>query len=115
MVAKKYIPEQGDIVYVDLRPTKGREQTKIRPALVVSPYKYNIKAGLALMCPITSVSKGYPFEVPVNDVRISGVVLADHVRSLDYKERNAKLISRAKPVLLKEVKKKLLLLVGDFE
>ena len=63
MVDKTYIPRDGDIVWVDLSPTRGREQAKVRPAIVVSPKSYNQKTNLALMCPITSVTKGYPFEV----------------------------------------------------
>lgn len=112
MVAKTYIPDRGDLVWVDLNPTKGREQAKVRPAIVVSPKNYNQKTNLALMCPVTSVQKGYPFEVAVKDKKVSGVVLADHVRSLDWKARNVKFIARAKSKVMQEVQTKLLLLVG---
>jgi len=113
MVAKTYVPDRGDIVWVDLNPTKGREQAKVRPAIVISPKNYNQKTNLAIMCPITSVQKGYPFEVIINDKNVSGVVLADHVRSLDWKARNAKFIAKAKPKALSEVQTKLLLILGE--
>lgn len=112
MVAKSFVPDKGDLVWVDLNPTKGKEQAKIRPAIVVSPKNYNQKTNLALMCPITSIAKGYPFEVAVKDKKVSGVVLADHVRSLDWKARNIKLISSAKPQVIHEVQTKLLLLIN---
>lgn len=111
MVNKKYIPNTGDIVWVDLNPTRGREQSKLRPALVISPKSYNQKTSLALMCPITSVSKGYPFEVAVNQKKISGVVLSDHVRSLDWSARNIQFTVKATPKVLQEVKSKLKLLI----
>jgi len=112
MVAKKYVPDAGDLVWVDLNPTKGREQAKIRPAIVMSPKSYNEKTSLAIMCPITSVQKGYPFEVVVSDKKISGVILADHVRSLDWSARNVTFAVKVKPKVIKEVQTKLLLLLG---
>lgn len=112
MVAKTFVPDRGDLVWVDFNPTKGREQSKIRPAIVVSPKNYNQKTNLAILCPITSVQKGYPFEVAVNDKRVSGVILADHVRSLDWSARNVKFIAKAKSKVIQEVQTKLLLLVG---
>lgn len=112
MVIKNYIPDRGDLVWVDFNPTKGREQAKICPALVVSPKAYNQKTSLALMCPITSVQKEYPFEVKVKDKKVDGVILADHVRSLDWNARNTKLIARAKACVISEVQTKLFLLLG---
>ena len=112
MVAKAYVPDRGDLVWIDLNPTKGREQAKVRPAIVVSPKKYNQRTNLALLCPITSVQKGYPFEVAVNHKQVSGVVLADHVRSLDWSARNVQYIAKAKPNVTQEVQTKLLLLIG---
>ena len=99
-------------MWVDFNSTKGREQAKVRPAIVVSPKSYNQKTSLAIMCPITSVQKGYPFEVVVQEKKIFGVILADHVRSLDWKARNVKLICKAKSKVIAEVQTKLLLLVG---
>lgn len=100
-------------MWVDLNPTKGREQAKIRPALVVSPKAYNQKTQLAIMCPITTVQKGYPFEVAVNGMKVSGVVLSDHVRSLDWKVRNTRFIAKAPESVMREVQAKLLLLVSS--
>lgn len=113
MVNKVYIPDRGDLVWVDFNPTRGREQAKVRPAIVVSPKSYNQKTSLAIMCPITSVQKDYPFEVVVSDKKVSGVILSDHVRSLDWKARNAKFISKAKPSVMTEVQTKLGLLISD--
>jgi mRNA interferase MazF len=112
MVAKTYIPDRGDYVWVDLDPTKGREPAKIRPAIVVSPKSYNEKTSLAIVCPITSIQKRYPFEVEVTDKKLSGVILSDHVRSLDWKARNVKFIAKAKTAVVTEVQTKLLLLIG---
>lgn len=108
---KMYVPDRGDLVWVDFNPTKGREQAKVRPALVISPQSYNQKTNLAIMCPITSVQKGYPFEVVVTEKKVSGVILSDHVRSLDWKARNTKFIVKAKPKIVQEVQAKLLLLI----
>ena len=113
MVAKTYVPDRGDLVWVDFNPARGREQAKVRPALVVSPKNYNQKVGLAVMCPITSVQKGYPFEVPVQDKRVTGVVLSDHMRSLDWQTRNVTFIARAKPKVFQAVQTKLLLILNS--
>ena len=113
MVTKKYIPDARDIVWVDLDPTKGREQSKTRPALVMSPVAYNKKTGLALMCPITSVIKGYPFEVALNDKKVEGVVLADHIKSLDWTVRNVRFVSKASPKVIQKVSNKLSLLLWE--
>ena len=96
MVKKLYVPDSGDLVWVDLNPTKGKEQAKVRPAIVLSPKSYNQKTGLAIMCPITSVEKGYPFEVVVSETKVTGVILSDHVRSLDWSVRNIKFIIKDK-------------------
>ena len=86
-----YIPDRGDIVWLDFSPHAGHEQAGRRPALVLSPVEYNQNTGLALLCPITSSVKGYPFEVSLPfTYPITGVVLADQVRSLDWRVRNAR-------------------------
>lgn len=90
MVAGRKAPQRGDLVWVSLNPQAGHEQAGRRPALVVSPIEYNERVGLALMCPVTSRVKGYPFEVALpEDLGISGVVLADQVRNLDWRVRQA--------------------------
>ncbi|OGZ06750.1 MAG: mRNA-degrading endonuclease [Candidatus Lloydbacteria bacterium RIFCSPHIGHO2_02_FULL_54_17] len=111
MVKTKYIPDRGDIVWLDLNPAKGHEQKGVRPAFVVSPKLYNAKTGLALMCPVTSASKGYSFEVALNFSRTIGVVLADHVRSLDWKARNARYIETVSDAITDEVEAKLRTLI----
>ena len=90
MVSGDYVPSRGDIVWMSFNPQAGHEQAGRRPALIVSPRSYNGITSLALCCPITSQIKGYPFEVSLPaDGKVSGVVLADQVRSLDWKARNA--------------------------
>lgn len=82
------VPARGDVVWITLDPQAGHEQRRRRPALVVSPTAYNRRVGLALLCPITSQVKGYPFEVALPDgLPLEGVVLADQVKSLDWKAR----------------------------
>lgn len=90
-----YVPERGDIVWIGLNPQAGHEQAGRRPAVVVSPKAYNGKVGLGLFCPITSRVKGYPFEVTVpQGLPVGGVVLADQVKSLDWRARKAKFAGR---------------------
>ncbi|MFH1023219.1 MAG: endoribonuclease MazF [Planctomycetota bacterium] len=85
-----YCPKRGDIVWLTFSPQAGHEQAGRRPALVLSPETYNRKVGLALLCPITSQVKGYPFEVRVSQgCAVSGVVLADQVKSMDWRVRQA--------------------------
>jgi len=86
MVAS-YIPDRGDIVWLDFNPQLGHEQAGTRPALVISPLAYNEKSGLMLACPITSKVKGYPFEVRIKAKKIDGSVLADQIKSLDWRAR----------------------------
>jgi len=94
-LAKAYIPDRGDVVWIALNPQAGHEQAGRRPAVVVSPRSYNGKVGLALFCPITGRSKGYPFEVGLpSELSVKGVVLADQVKSLDWRARRAELAAR---------------------
>jgi mRNA interferase MazF len=88
-----YVPEQGDIIWLDFDPTKGFEQSGRRPALVLTPIAYNTKTGLCIVCPITSKVKGYPFEFPVPvDCEVKGVVLLDHMKNQDWQVRHAEKI-----------------------
>ena len=85
-----YVPERGDVVWLTFNPQAGHEQGGRRPAVVLSPKAYNGKVGLALLCPVTSQVKGYPFEVAIPDgLAVNGVILSDQVKSLDWKARNA--------------------------
>ena len=87
------IPERGDVVWISMNPSAGHEQAGRRPALVVSPAAYNGKVGLAILCPVTSQVKGYPFEVPVpNGLPVEGVVLSDQAKSLDWRARDAEFV-----------------------
>ena len=104
----EYVPEQGDIVWLDLNPQAGREQVGRRPALVLSPSRYNGKVRLALFCPLTNQVKGYPFEVALPDgLAVTGVILADQIRSLDWGVRHAAFICRLPNDILAEVLEKL--------
>jgi mRNA interferase MazF len=99
-----FVPDRGDIVKLSFDPRSGHEQAGWRPALVISPVAYNRASSLALFCPITSRAKGYPFEVPLPPgLVVSGVVLADQVRSLDWKARSATRAGRAPDALIQDV------------
>ena len=98
-------PGRGDLIWVNFTPQAGHEQAGRRPALVLSPAAYNRKTGLAIACPVTSHAKGYPFEVVLPDgLPVSGVVLADHVRNIDWQARHASriacLFQRGKTILV---------------
>ncbi|PIQ92428.1 MAG: mRNA-degrading endonuclease [Parcubacteria group bacterium CG11_big_fil_rev_8_21_14_0_20_39_22] len=108
---KTNAPDRGDIIFLDFAPTKGHEQDGRRTAFVVSPKLYNAKSGLVLVCPITSKKKGYPFEVSVTIKKIVSVVIADQVRSVDWKFRSAKKIGKADPHTTSEVLKKVQFLI----
>ena len=107
-----YIHGRGDIIWLTFNPQAGREQAGRRPALVLSPAAYNGKVGLTILCPITSQIKGYPFEVLIPPkMKISGVILSDQIKSLDWKARQAELICRLPESALNEVLQKLLTLL----
>lgn len=110
---RRSAPDRGDIISLQFTPQRGREQAGWRPALVLSPRSYNTKVGLAILCPITSHIKGYPFEVTLpRGLKTQGVVLADHVKSLDWQMRGARIIERVPPSVLAESLAKLALLLG---
>ena len=97
-------PDRGDIVWVDFDPQSGHEQAGRRPALIVSPRSYNRKVGLALLCPITSQRKGYPFETPLpGDLKVTGVVLADQIKSMDWRARRAEFCCKAPATTILDV------------
>lgn len=107
----RYVPDQGDIVWLDFDPHAGHEQAGHRPAMVLSPAAYNGKTGLMLCCPMTTQIKGYPFEVLVSG-RPPSAALADQVKSLDWVVRKAKKKAKATPEEMAEVRAKVLALVG---
>ena len=114
-MARRYVPARGDAVWITLNPQAGHEQAGRRPALVVSPASYNGKVGLAVLCPITSQVKGYPFEVMIpSGLKVGGVVLSDQVKSLDWRMRRAEFICKLPRQTVAEVIDKLeALLVSD--
>ena len=108
-----YRPERGDVVWLDFNPQAGREQAGRRPAFILSPEVYNGKVGLALFCPITTRQKGYPFEVVIPDgMPVSGTILADQVKSLDWRVRRADFISKLPDTVIDEVIRKVRTLAG---
>jgi len=103
-----YIPERGDVVWITLNPQAEREQAGRRPAVVLSPAAYNGKVGLAILCPITSQIKGYPFEVRIpGELAITGVILVDQVKNLDWRARRAEFAGTLPATTVAEVLQKL--------
>ena len=103
MVKKEYVPERGDIVWLNFNPQAGHEQKGKRPAVVISPRTYNEKTGLGLFCPITGKIKNYPFEIRIKNNKIDGVVLSDQIKSLDWKKREIEFISKETSLVIQEV------------
>ena len=99
-----FVPAQGDLVWFDFDPQAGHEQGGRRPAVVLSPKAYNRLIGLALVCPVTSREKGYPFEVKLPaGLPIAGVILADHFKNQDWRARRATRIGKLDDATLKAV------------
>jgi mRNA interferase MazF len=113
VVGRDYVPEAGDLVWLTFDPQAGREQAGRRPALVLSPSAYNRKSGLALVCPVTSRVKGYPFEVRLPEgLAVGGVILADHLKSVDWRERRAAFIAAVPEQIVAEALDRLAPLLG---
>ncbi|MGA0544900.1 endoribonuclease MazF [Brevundimonas sp. VNH65] len=110
-MVSRYIPDSGDIVWLEFDPQAGHEQAGHRPALVLSPARYNQARGMMICCPMTSRIKGYPFEVIVSE-RPPSAVLADQVKSLDWRARNAVRKGKASTTALAEVRAKIRALLG---
>jgi len=108
----KYVPEAGDIIMLDFDPQVGREEAKRRPALVITDRRYNQASRLAVVCPLTSQRKPYPFALPVMLDRVEGAVLVDQLKTLDWNIRNARFHSRAESGLLAKVRAYLAVLLG---
>lgn len=108
----RYIPERGDLVWLQFTPQSGHEQAGKRPALVISPSSYNGKVGLSLLCPVTSKIKGYPFEVIIpQNLPIEGAILSDQVKSLDWQTRQASFICKVPEETITEVVSKIQILI----
>lgn len=113
---RPYIPARGDVVWLQFDPQAGHEQAGRRPALVVSPSAYNERVGLMLCCPVTSQAKGYPFEVALpRGLKVAGVILADQVKSLDWRAREAQRLGAVPPEVTAGVLQRLGLLLAPDE
>jgi mRNA interferase MazF len=100
----RYVPKKGDFIAVTFDPQSGHEQKGRRPALVISNDLFNRHTGLAIACPVTNTDRGYPFHVPVpQETRLTGFVMVDQVKSIDFRSRDAQRIGRAPDELLNEV------------
>jgi len=98
-----YLPDRGHVIWVSLSPTVGHEQSGKRPVVVLSPASYNKRSGMLLVCPITAHAKGYPFEVPIPArLPVHGVILADHIRTLDWNARPIQHIGKLPEDLMEE-------------
>ena len=114
VVAPAYVPRRGDVVWLTFNPQAGHEQAGRRPAVVLSPDAYNGKVGLALLCPITSQIKGYPFEVVLPPgLAVNGAILADQVKSLDWRARSAEFICELPSMTVSEVLQKIGVLLAE--
>jgi len=109
-----YVPQRGDVVWITFNPQAGHEQAGRRPAVVLSPGAYNGKVGLSLMCPVTGQAKGYPFEVQLPaGLPVGGVILADQMKSLDWRARRAEPAGHLPPATVAEVLRKVGALLAE--
>lgn len=111
-MASRFVPDAGDIVWPEFSPQAGHEQAGHRPALVLSPAAYNSKTGMMICCPMTTQIKGYPFEVAIHTTEVSGAVLSDQVKSLDWRARKATPKGKVSAEELDEVRGKIRSLLG---
>ena len=107
-----YVPEAGHIVVMDFDPQVGREQAKRRPALILTDQRYNQASGLAVVCPLTSKRKPYPFALPITLDRVEGAVLVDQLKSMDWAGRKAEFHSKADTGLVNKVRQYISILLG---
>ena len=99
-----YIPKHGDICYMDFAPTKGHEQTGLRPAVVISKDKFNKYTNMAIICPITTNTKKFPSHYELQDTKkVKGSVLCEHIRSIDFNARNLSFVEKIKEAELEEI------------
>jgi mRNA interferase MazF len=114
VAAPAYVPRRGDVVWLTFNPQAGHEQAGRRPAVVLSPNAYNAKVGLALLCPITSQVKGYPFEVLLpHGLPVSGAILADQIKSLDWQARTAEFLCALPPAIVSDVFQRIGVLLSE--
>lgn len=110
---RRYIPERGDLIWCDFDPTRGHEQARQRPALVLSPKLFNQKVGLALVVPVTSTVRGHPFEVTVSGRKVSGMALIQQQRTIDYQARSVVFVERASSAVVSEALLKARAILAD--
>jgi mRNA interferase MazF len=115
MANPAYIPDSGDIIWLNLDPRTGHEQSGRRPTLVLSSREYTKRTGLAVVCPITSKIKGLPFEIVLKDTKTAGAILPIHVRSVDVEARHAQFIETLSPKLLTKSRKYVWVIIGAGE
>jgi len=111
-MVNRYVPDAGDIVMMDFDPQVGRQQAKRRPALVLTDQRYNRASGLAIVCPLTSKRKPYPFALPITVGEVEGAVLVDQLKSMDWAVRNARFHSKAEPALVNKVRQYIAVLLA---
>jgi mRNA interferase MazF len=112
MVTTRYVPDTGDIAFLDFDPRIGHEQSKRRPALVLTDKRYNRASGLAVVCPLTSQRKPYPFALAVTVGGVAGAILVDQLKSLDWAGRRAEFHSKATPAMLAQVRRYIAVLLS---
>jgi mRNA interferase MazF len=103
-MVSRYVPDAGDIVWLDFDPQAGREQARRRPALVLTDQGYNRASGLVIVCPLTRTRKPYPFALPIVVDQVEGAVLVDHLKSMDWKARAVAFHSKAEVAVLSRVR-----------
>lgn len=114
VTSPSYTPRRGDVVWITFNPQAGHEQAGRRPAVVLSPVAYNRKVGLALLCPVTGQVKGYPFEVAVPaGLPVTGVVLADQVKSLDWQARDAEFVCALPSAIVGDILRRIGVLLAE--
>jgi len=102
-MVKKYIPSQGDIVYLDFNPQSGHEQKGKRPALIISNETFNSHLGLAFACPITNTDRGYPFHIKLDNLKTTGFVMCEQMKSLDYNARKISFVEKVDEGIIETV------------
>jgi len=99
----KYIPQQGDIVILSFDPQSGHEQKGRRPAIIISNKTFNQHVGLAFACPITNTKRDFPFHIPVESQQITGYIMGEQMKSIDYKTREIKFIEKANQKTINQI------------
>lgn len=108
---KKYIPDQGDIVWIDLEPTLGHEQKGYRPALVLTKLSLNQRNYMCIICPITSKDKKFPFDIKLKNNKTKGFIMSDHIKSIDWRNRKIRFIEKINEEIYQEVISKINILI----